>query len=165
MRRLLLLLTALSLGTPAAAADDPLQPLRFLVGHCWAGDLPNGMGRDTHCFEPMYGSRYVRDRHVVRGKGPDYLGESIYAFDPKQKQIVFWYWSSDGDMDAGVVLPTADGLDFPERHLTQPQDLVMRTRWKRIGADRYEAWNERKDGTGAWQTEWKVEYVRARGSK
>jgi len=162
----LILMGAVALGAaPATAAKDPLQPLQFLVGHCWAGDLPREMGRDTHCFEAMYGSHFVRDKHVVRGKNPDYLGETVYAFDPKQQHIVFWYWSSDGDMESGIVEPVADGLNFPEHHLTKPTDLTMRTHWKRIGEDRYEALTERKTGDGPWQLAWKVEYVRVEEKK
>jgi hypothetical protein len=146
-------------AVPTDATKNPLQPLDFLVGSCWAGDFPNGMGRDTHCFEPVYGGKFVRDRHVLHGKKSDYSGESIYVWDPKQQHIVFWYWSSDGDIDQGSVEPVADGLYFPERHLTQPQDLIMRTHWHHIDADRYEAINERKNGD-AWQTEWKIEYRR-----
>jgi hypothetical protein len=63
------------------------------------------------------------------------------------------------------VLPVADGFDFPERHLTQPQDLTMRTHWKRVGDDRYVAVNEKKTGDGTWQTEWKIEYVRVKSAK
>jgi len=162
----LILMGAVSLGAaPTAAPKDPLQPLQFLVSHCWAGDLPREMGRDTHCFEAMYGSHFIRDKHVVHGKNPDYLGETIYAFDPKQQRIVFSYWSSDGDMDSGSVEPVADGLNFPERHLTKPKDLIMRTRWKRVGVDHYEALNERKTGDGPWQAEWKVEYARIEEKK
>ena len=156
----LILLTASAFtATPVDKPANPLQPLDFLVGSCWAGDFPNGMGRDTHCFEPVYGGKFVRDRHELHGKGPDYAGESVYAWDPKQQHIVFWYWSSDGDIDQGSVEPVADGLNFPERHLTRPKDLIMRTHWHRIDADRYEAINERKNGD-TWQTEWKVEYRR-----
>jgi hypothetical protein len=162
----LLLLSAVSFNaTPAEAPNNPLLPLQFLVGHCWTGDFPNSGGKDTHCFEPMFGGKFIRDKHVVHGKGPDYLGESIYAFDPKQKRIVFWYWSSGGDIDGGTVEPMANGLNFPERHLTAPKDLTMRTHWKRIGDDRYEALNEQKIGDGAWQTAWKIEYERADASK
>jgi len=156
----LLALASLAAAPPQTAAADPLAPLSFLVGHCWSGDFPNAMGRDTHCFEPMYGGKFVRDRHVLRGKQGDYLGETIYAFDPAKKQIVYWYFSSDGDIDSSSVLPVVDGFDFPERHLTQPKDLTMRTHWKRIGADRYEAINERKTDGGEWKTEWKVLYLR-----
>lgn len=161
----LLLLALVSLAAPATAAEDSLQPLRFLVGHCWAGEFPNGGGKDTHCFEAMFGSRFVRDRHVLHGKGPDYLGESIFAFDPTQREIVFWYWSSDGDMENGTVMPVVDGLNFPEHRLKQPSERVFRTHWKWIGADRYEALNERKNADGSWQTEWKIEYARVPDSK
>jgi len=155
------LLYLLSLNAAGADAPaDPLQPLQFLVGHCWAGDFPNGMGKDTHCFEAMYGGKFIRDKHVLHGKHGDYLGETIYGFDPARKQIVYWYFSSDGDIDSSSMIPVADGFDFPERHLLQPQDVTMRTRWKRSGNDRYVALNERKTGEGAWQTEWKVEYVK-----
>jgi hypothetical protein len=99
------------------------------------------------------------------GKQGDYLGETTYGFDPRAKQIVYWYISSDGDIDSSSVLPVADGFDFPERHLTQPQDLTMRTHWKRVGGDRYIAVNEKKTGDGTWQTEWKIEYVRVKGAK
>ena len=156
----LLLLSALALDAPAPGAPNPLQPLQFLVGHCWSGELPRGMGRDTHCFEPMYGGKFIRDKHVVKGKNGDYLGETIYGFDARSKQIAYWYFSSDGDIDQSSVLPVADGFDFPERHLTQPQDVVMRTHWKRLGDNGYEAINERKDAEGKWEVEWKVDYVR-----
>lgn len=160
-----LFLLAAQAASAAPAADNPLQPLDFLVGHCWAGDFPKGMGRDTHCFEPMYDGKFVRDRHVLHGKQGDYRGETIYGYDAAKKQIVYWYFSSDGDIDSSAVLPVADGFDFPERHLTQPQDVVMRTRWKRTGPDRYESHNERKGADGAWTTEWKVEYVRVAADK
>lgn len=146
---------------PNDAAKDPLQPIAFLVGHCWSGDFPNAMGKDTHCYESMYGGKFVRDKHVLHGKQGDYLGETIYGFDPGKKQITYWYFSSDGDIDSSAMIPVASGFDFPERHLTKPQDLTMRTRWNRIGDDRYESINERKVGNGDWKTEWKVLYTRA----
>ena len=155
----ILILTAAAFTAAPATPANPLQPLDFLVGSCWAGDFPNGMGVDTHCFEAMYGGKFVRDKHVLHGKQGDYLGETIYGFDPGKKQIVYWYFSSDGDIDSSSMLPVADGFDFPERHLTQPQDTIMRTHWHRVDADRHESLNERKQGD-AWKTEWKVEYKR-----
>ncbi|HZP65364.1 MAG TPA: hypothetical protein VFB32_03580 [Rudaea sp.] len=161
------MLVALTFAVSALAADapgNPLAPLDFLVGSCWVGEFPNGGGTDTHCFEPVYGGKFVRDRHVVRGKGPDYLGETIYGWDPRQQRIVFWYWSSAGVIEQGSVSPSADGLDFPEHRLTEPKELLMRTHWKRIDADHYETLNERKDGE-AWRLEWKVAYRRTPAGK
>ena len=151
---------ATALAAAPNAPENPLQPLDFLVGSCWSGEFQNNGGTDTHCFTSVYGGKFVRDTHVVKSKRPDYSGESIYGWDPKQKHIVFWYWSSDGDIEQGTVEAAPDGLNFPEHHLTQPQDLTFRTHWHRIDADHYEAVNERKDGA-AWKTEWKIEYRRA----
>src|SRR5712671_891715 len=151
-----ILCLATLIAASATAADTPLQPLEFLVGHCWAGEFPNNMGTDTHCFEAMYGGKFIRDKHVLHGQKGDYLGESIYAFDPRKKEIVFSYWSSDGDMESGSVIPAADGLNFPEHRLTRPQNLTMRIRWTHTG-NRYVAVNEQRKGDGAWQVAWKVE--------
>jgi len=162
---MLTLLLSISVATAAAApvSPNPLQPLAFLAGSCWAGDFPNGVGVDTHCFEWVYDGKFVRDRHVLRGKKPDYSGETIYAWMPEQKQIAFWYWSSDGDIEQGVVQPVADGLEFPEHHLVAPKEMTMRARWRRLDADRYETIEEQKDG-GEWKTMWKVEYRRQAGT-
>jgi hypothetical protein len=156
----LLALSAASLMATPAAGANPLQPLEFLVGHCWSGEFPGGSGRDTHCFEAMYRGKFVRDRHTLHGRQGDYLGETIYAYDPGRRQIVYWYFSSDGDIDSGSVIPVADGFDFPERHLTEPHGVTLRTHWTREGSDRYVAVNERKTEGGDWQVEWKVEYRR-----
>jgi len=156
---LLPLLLAATFAADAAPAANPLAPLDFLVGHCWAGEMSGG-SVDTHCFEPMFGGKFVRDRHNVKGPKGDYAGESIYAWDPGQKRIVYWYWGAGGEIDQGVVLPRANGFDFPERHLTSPPDLSMRTRWQRNGEDAYDATNEQKKGDGAWKLEWQVHYVR-----
>jgi hypothetical protein len=163
------MLSAIVLAASMGAADVPktenhLQALDFLVGSCWAGDFPGGRGVDTHCFSSVYGGKFVRDTHVLHGKGPDYAGESIYGWDPAKQHIVFWYWSSDGDIEQGTANPSPEGLDFPEHHLTEPQDLTFRTHWRRIDADHYQAVNERKDGD-AWKTEWKIDYHRTKAHK
>ena len=51
----LILATAMFTAAPVEVSKNPLQPLDFLVGSCWAGDFPKGVGVDTHCFEPVYG--------------------------------------------------------------------------------------------------------------
>jgi hypothetical protein len=47
------------------APPAPYQPLAFLVGHCWQGTFPDGKATDGHCFSWIYGSKFVRDEHVV----------------------------------------------------------------------------------------------------
>lgn len=158
MLNMLLMFASLAGAEPAVAADS-LQPLAFLVGACWAGDFPKDGGRDTHCFEPMCRGKFVRDRHVVRGKHRDYSGETIYSWSSQQKQIQLSYWSSDGDVENGAATLVADGFDFPEHHLTEPRDITMRACWRKLDADRYEAIEEQKDCDG-WNMMWKVEYKR-----
>ena len=55
-------------GTPPAPLRAELEPLRFLLGHCWRGEFRNG-SVDVHCFESVYGGQHVRDRHEVTGSG------------------------------------------------------------------------------------------------
>jgi hypothetical protein len=63
---------ALALAAPLAS---PLQPLQFLVGHCWRTTLKEGP-TDTHCFAASNPS-LIRDKHAVRKDGQViYTGES-----------------------------------------------------------------------------------------
>ena len=57
------------------------KPIEFVVGSCWTGTFPDGRQTDEHCFDWLFGHRFVRDRHIVRG-GPYYEGETIYSWDP-----------------------------------------------------------------------------------
>jgi hypothetical protein len=158
----LILMSAVALGAaPPTAAKDPLQPLQFLVGHCWAGDLPREMGRDTHCFEAMYGSHFVRDKHVVHGKNPDYLGESIYAFDPKQQHIVFWYWSSDGEILTGHVEYHPDSIVFPTKYVTEKGTVDLRAVWTQIGQNSYRTEESQRSGA-EWKPLWTMVLKRSR---
>jgi hypothetical protein len=111
-------IAALFLSLPAAvgAADSPVEtalaPLAFLAGHCWVTQVGEG-GTDTHCYEWMHGGRQLRDRHVVRGKDPDYFGETIYAYNGERERVEYRYWNSLGGVSDGRVAVAADGaLEF-----------------------------------------------------
>src|SRR5690349_20466490 len=98
---------ALLLALPASSATAPspapsLQPLAFLAGSCWSGPLRDG-SIDTHCFEWVFDGRFLRDRHVVKGAKRPYEGETLYAWDPQEKRLVYTYWASDGGMSHGDV--------------------------------------------------------------
>lgn len=106
------LVVMLGAGTASAAAQvtpEYFAPLAFLVGHCWTGQLPNGQGADTHCYEWMLGREFIRDRHAVTGAG-DYRGESIYQWDPATKQVVYRYWNTDGGVSNGRIAVTGTAL-------------------------------------------------------
>jgi len=150
----------LAAQAPRAAADSAFAPLAFLVGSCWVGTFPDGKQTDEHCFEWVYGGRFVRDRHVVRG-GPPYEGETLYWRDPATKGLAYWYWSSDGGTITGRVEPGPEGIVFPSRHRTAQGETELKAVWTRSGADAYRVWNGRREGDG-WKELWTMELVRKR---
>jgi uncharacterized protein YndB with AHSA1/START domain len=148
-------------GFPAAAGDDPLGPLGFLVGSCWKGEFPGSNGTtDTHCFEAVYGGRLVRDRHVVEGAGPAYRGESLYRWDAAAGSIRYAYDASDGGHSEGTLRAVEGGLAFDDRYLgSDGKPLVLRGTWMREGADGYTATTEVQEA-GGWRAMWKVPFRR-----
>jgi len=127
----------------AGAAPPPLrpelEPLRFLVGHCWRGEFRNG-AVDTHCFESVYGGQHVRDRHDVKGPDGLYRGETLYSWNGASKRVEYTYWNSSGGVSRGAMAPTAEGLDFSGETYTGPdgRKLTISTLWRRAGGDSYE---------------------------
>jgi uncharacterized protein YndB with AHSA1/START domain len=134
----------LAIAATLAAADAPalrpgLEPLGFLVGHCWRGRFASGE-TDTHCFETAYGGQHVRDRHEVTGGSGVYRGESLYSADGTGA-VTYTYWNSLGGVSRGTMRPMEGGLDFgTERHRTaEGRDLAISTAWRRAGDNAYEA--------------------------
>jgi hypothetical protein len=155
----LLPLVVLFLVASASAADapSPYEPLAFLSGHCWKGELPGGRGIDTHCFSYIYGQKFVRDTHTVHAEShPDYLGESVYFWDGTSKKLKYLYIESDGGSSEGVVDNADDALIFPATDYQQDgKTQTYRSRWKKSGADAYDVLTEFKKGD-AWTLGWKV---------
>jgi hypothetical protein len=150
----------LVLGLTAAAASPAtvrkeLEPLQFLVGSCWTGTFPDGKRTDTHCFEPVFGGQFIRDRHVVRGGSTPYEGETLHAWDPTQRKLVFTYWASDGSLSTGSAEPSAGEIVFPEAYASQGGAMTLKNVWSRRGEDTYDVWvAEWKDGQ--WKERWRM---------
>ena len=129
----------------AAPLAEPLAPLQFLSGQCWQAPIGDGTQTDKHCFEPLYGGKHLRDRHVVTDAAGKvtYEGETIYAFNGKARRIEFAYFSSDGGVSYGSVAAKDEGqlLDFGDEVFNGPdgKELRIATEWRRIGEDAYEA--------------------------
>lgn len=146
-------------GAPPAAGH--FAPLAFLAGHCWSGMFPDKVKSDEHCFEWIYGGKFLRDRHVVTGGGGQYGGETIYAWDPEKKAVVYWYINSDGGFSTGSLRVDGDALVFPnERFVNEGVEMIYRSVWRRTGDDRYLAVTEMQKGD-AWVEAWRIEYVAA----
>lgn len=123
-----------SSSAQTSPAFDKLQPLAFLAGSCWKGTFAGRAVTDEHCFEWIYGGRFLRDHHVVRGDSVPYEGETTYAWDAGQKRIVYWYIALPGFYSHGQVDVTDGALVFRDNLVTStPREL--RTTWRRSGAD------------------------------
>ena len=133
----------LALAAAAAAANTPvlrsgLEPLGFLVGHCWRGRFASGE-QDTHCFDAAYGGQHVRDRHEVTGGAQLYSGETLYSVDGGA--VSYTYWNSIGGVSRGSMRPRGDGLDFGTETYRGPngRQAAITTAWRRAGDNAYEA--------------------------
>lgn len=166
MKSLLLVAAlALSLLCPAQAdLKEQLQPLGFLVGSCWSGKFENG-AVDTHCFEPMLGGHFIRDRHEVTGGKAVYAGETVYSWDAKRHAIAYTYWASDGGVATGDVMTSKDGeLEFPGSYTADGKEVQLKSVWKRTGVDSYDVWSGQKVN-GEWKEMWHMTMQRAAPEK
>ena len=155
-------LIAVAFGTAStlsvsADAPSPYAPLAFLAGHCWQGALPGAnKDIDTHCFNWVYGDKFVRDVHTVHGEGhKDYVGESIYFWDSAAKKLQYLYIENAGGSSMGAVEAVGNALIFPPTDYQENgKTQTYRSRWTR-DADAYDVVTEFKKGDG-WTTAWTV---------
>lgn len=149
----LLAFCAIALGalacrqSTAAPPPSPYEPLEFLIGHCWKGTFPGTERTDEHCFSWMYGGKFVRDEHVVRGGDGRALqsGESIYLWDAASGELQYLYIESSGGYCRGAVSSAKDALVFPPALYVDPQSGEahnIRSRWQRTADDVYEVATE-----------------------
>lgn len=124
---------------PAPPLRAELEPLRFLLGHCWRGEFKSG-AVDRHCFESAYGGQHVRDRHEVIGPAAPYRGETLYSWDGAAKRVGYTYWSSTGGVSRGTMAATPEGLDFGDETYigANGRKMTISTTWRKVGADSYE---------------------------
>ena len=112
---------------------------------------------DTHCFSWIYGDKFVRDVHTVRGDGhKDYVGESIYYWDSVGKKLQYLYFENAGGSSAGAVEATDVALVFPPTDYQEGgKTQTYRSRWTHAGVDAYDVVTEFKRDD-AWTTAWTV---------
>lgn len=132
--------------SPAPALRPELEPLRFLVGHCWRGEMKGGAQQDVHCFEPVFDGQHVRDRHEVKAasaaKGaPVYRGETIYSWDGETGRVAFVYWNSLGGVSRGGMVSAPGRLDFGDETYKAPdgRETKISTHWRIVDERTYEA--------------------------
>ena len=137
---MLALLFAVSAAAEPPALRQGLEPLAFLVGHCWEGRFEPGGEIDRHCFESVYGGQHVRDVHEVTGGARVYRGETLYSWDGTANVVTYTYWNSLGGVSRGTMRPDGTRLSFGDESYTDPQGrrITISTHWRRDG-DAYEA--------------------------
>ena len=130
---------ALLASAPAPALAPQLQPLSFLVGHCWQGQVSPGRF-DRHCFVALTDGS-IRDRHVVSEGGRRVMGgESVYRWDPRLGAIAFTYRDTFGGRLTGMVQSRGTLLGFDGRYVASGgQRFRITSRWARIGNAAYRA--------------------------
>lgn len=130
-----------------AAAQPPLraelEPMRFLVGHCWRGTRDGGK-QDVHCFEPVFDGQHIRDRHEVTGAaGADgvYRGETLYSWNGVSRRIEYVYWNSLGGVSRGAMVPKPGLFDFGGEtyEAAAGRTISISTEWRGITEKSYEA--------------------------
>jgi len=108
-------------STPSAAA---LEPIAFLTAHEWEAKLPDspeGKKKKIHARFTWTQNRQairISNELVTDGKASPYI-DGLYAWDPQQRVIVFWYVSAEGSLTKGTVR-MEDGQLVHEFQETQP---------------------------------------------
>jgi dipeptidyl aminopeptidase/acylaminoacyl peptidase len=110
--------------TPAPTPATPLDPIAFLTAHEWDArlpDSPDGKKMKIHAqFTWAQNRRAIRisNQFVKDGKAIPYI-DGLYAWDPQQHAIVFWYVDAKGALTKGTV-KTENGKLVHEFQETQP---------------------------------------------
>jgi dipeptidyl aminopeptidase/acylaminoacyl peptidase len=120
--------------TPAATSPAPLRPIAFLTTHEWDAklpDSPDGKKMKIHAQFTWAQNRQairISNQFVTDGKASPYI-DGLYAWDPQQHAIVFWYVDAKGSLSKGTV-KVEDGKLVHEFQETQPDgktaDFVAR---------------------------------------
>lgn len=151
--------------SPAAAVVKPiaeLAPFAPLVGGTWVAAF-NPEVRDEQRYEWVYGGKFLRNEHWVKTKDDKvaYEGETIYAFDPRAKTLVWWYWNATGGYIVGTGKWDGATAEFVGENYAGP-DQTERVRSRlELGAADFTAtgwfWKD-----GAWVEQGKRTYRRVK---
>jgi hypothetical protein len=92
----------------SGASAPALEPIAFLTTHEWNAKLPDspeGKKKKIHARFTWAQNRQairISNEMVVDGKPTPYI-DGMYAWDPQQGAIVFWYVDAKGGLTKGTV--------------------------------------------------------------
>jgi hypothetical protein len=107
-----------------AATAAGLEPIAFLTTREWDAklpDSPDGKKKKIHARFTWSQNRQairISNELVTDGKASPYI-DGIYAWDPQQRVIVFWYVDAKGSLTKGTV-KLEDGKLMHEFQETEP---------------------------------------------
>jgi hypothetical protein len=100
-------LSSVSAQTSAQGATA-LSPIAFLTAHEWEAklpDTPDRKARKIHAqftWAQSHQAVRITNQMVTDGKASPYI-DGLYAWDPQQRMIVFWYVGAEGSFTKGTV--------------------------------------------------------------
>ncbi len=149
-------------GGSGADRAGPFESMRPLVGHTFVAIFPNGKMTDTQHFEWVYGGKFIRNVHHVRNEKGEvvYEGETIFAYDQKQKRLTYYYFNATGGYLTGYAV-TENGRQiwYGENHADAAQTDETKSAIWDVSAAGYKATQYfRKEGE--WQEQWTMSFER-----
>lgn len=93
---------------PNGPTSESLRPLAFLAAHEWEAtlpDSPDGKKMKIHAQFTWTQNRQairISNQFVIDDKPQPYI-DGLYAWDPQQRAIVFWYVGADRSFTRGTV--------------------------------------------------------------
>jgi hypothetical protein len=153
-------------GSPVGAQGNDLpahfEPLAFLAGSCWRGTFADGKRVDVRCVEPVFGGKFLRERHVVRSGERVYRGETLYHWDAKAGKIGYTYWNSDGGVSTGTMDVDGTRRVFPTERYTDSRGRTreFRTTWLVDGDSAWVMTTEERRPDGQWAPAWRIAFRR-----
>jgi hypothetical protein len=139
------------------------EPLAFLLGGCWRGTFADGKTTDLRCAEPVFGGKFLRERHVVRRTdGGEYRGETLYHWDAKAGKIRYTYWNSSGGVSTGTMELEGSRRVFPAERYAGSDGRMreFRTVWEVKGDSAWTMMTEELRADGTWTAAWRIDLRR-----
>jgi hypothetical protein len=151
-------------GGSGAAPLPALQPMGFLVGHCWSGEGPATLSHDEHCFAWVLNGQAVRETRTLRTPGqPDQVSETTYYWNPEHKSAAYLYLDNAGGYSNGAMETTANTLYVPAPPRTSGEEVLpQRMRWSPQGDHAYQTWTEARGKQGNWFTVFEMTMTRTK---
>src|SRR4051794_6708451 len=112
--KMVALISAGAIAIPCAHAQTSttsvatLEPIAFLTAHEWDAQLPDspeGNKKRIHATFTWTQNRQairISNELVTGGKASPYI-DGLYAWDPQQRVIVFWYVDAKGSLTTGTM--------------------------------------------------------------